>query len=175
MKPKRHAPAPATIATVERETGLSKDSLRVWERRYGFPRPKRDSNGERVYPADQVERLRMISRLIDGGFRPGKIVNAPMSELIAHARTLGNKAPAPLEASSDQQHVLQLLKEHRQVELRQRLEQMLMRLGVPIIFHSGHADNGRLLARYPEARSAGKPCPAETIASHLVQATSRQM
>ena len=55
------------------------------------------------------------------------------------------------------------------------LADVLMRLGVPIIFHSGHADNGRLLARYPDARSAGKPCPAETIASHLVQATSRQM
>jgi hypothetical protein len=25
------------IAAVERETGLGKDTLRVWERRYGFP------------------------------------------------------------------------------------------------------------------------------------------
>jgi len=55
------------------------------------------------------------------------------------------------------------------------LADALMRLGVPIIFHSGHADNGRLLARYPDARSAGKPCPAELIASHLIQATSRHM
>jgi DNA-binding response OmpR family regulator len=55
------------------------------------------------------------------------------------------------------------------------LADMLMKLGVPIIFHSGHADNGRLLARYPQARSAGKPCPSEVIASHLVQATSRVM
>ena len=36
-----------SIATVERETGLSKDTLRMWERRYGFPRPARDDNGER--------------------------------------------------------------------------------------------------------------------------------
>ena len=36
------------IAAVERETGLSKDTLRVWERRYGFPRPLRDANGERA-------------------------------------------------------------------------------------------------------------------------------
>ena len=27
------------ISAVERETGLSKDTLRVWERRYGFPQP----------------------------------------------------------------------------------------------------------------------------------------
>ncbi|MDE2261476.1 MAG: MerR family transcriptional regulator [Gammaproteobacteria bacterium] len=55
----------ATIAAVERETGLSKGTLRVWGRRYGFPLPARDSRGERVYPADQVEKLRVISRLLD--------------------------------------------------------------------------------------------------------------
>ncbi|MGA0116507.1 MAG: MerR family transcriptional regulator, partial [Burkholderiales bacterium] len=32
------------IAAVERDTGLSKDTLRVWERRYGFPAPVRDQN-----------------------------------------------------------------------------------------------------------------------------------
>ena len=39
------------ISAVERETGLSKDTLRMWERRYGFPAPGRDAQGERVYPA----------------------------------------------------------------------------------------------------------------------------
>jgi DNA-binding transcriptional regulator YiaG len=38
------------IAAVERDTGLSKDTLRVWERRYGFPQPARDGAGERLYP-----------------------------------------------------------------------------------------------------------------------------
>ena len=52
------------IAAVERDTGLSKDTLRVWERRYGFPQPVRDTFDERVYPADQVERLRLIARLL---------------------------------------------------------------------------------------------------------------
>ena len=33
-----------SIAAVERDTGLSKDTLRVWERRYGFPSPGRDAN-----------------------------------------------------------------------------------------------------------------------------------
>ena len=32
------------ISAVERETGLSKDVLRIWERRYGFPEPRRDDN-----------------------------------------------------------------------------------------------------------------------------------
>jgi len=42
--------AAASIAAVERDTGLAKDTLRVWERRYGFPAPARDANGERLYP-----------------------------------------------------------------------------------------------------------------------------
>lgn len=62
------------IAAVERDTGLSKDTLRVWERRYGFPQPQRDALGERAYPAAQVERLRLIKRLIDQGLRPGALI-----------------------------------------------------------------------------------------------------
>ncbi len=54
------------------------------------------------------------------------------------------------------------------------LADLLMQLKVPIIFHSGHADPHGLIARYPGAHTAGKPCPAELIASYLVQATRRQ-
>ncbi|MDP1927681.1 MAG: MerR family transcriptional regulator [Thiobacillus sp.] len=62
------------IASVERETGLSKDTLRVWERRYGFPTPERDANGERLYAPTQVQRLTQIKRLMDRGHRPGKLL-----------------------------------------------------------------------------------------------------
>ena len=55
----RRAEAAVSIAAVERETGLSKDTLRVWERRYGFPTPARDGKGERVYSSAQLERLRL--------------------------------------------------------------------------------------------------------------------
>ena len=44
-----------SIAEVERETGLGKDTLRVWERRYGFPVPLRDALGERAYPDEQLQ------------------------------------------------------------------------------------------------------------------------
>ena len=67
-----------SIAAVERDTGLSKDTLRVWERRYGFPMPERDAIGERAYPLDQVEKLRIVKRLMDGGHRPGRVVPMPV-------------------------------------------------------------------------------------------------
>lgn len=52
------------------------------------------------------------------------------------------------------------------------LADVLVRLGVPIIFHSGHADSNALLSRYPGARSASKPCAANLIATYLVQVTA---
>lgn len=74
-----------SIAAVERDTGLSKDTLRVWEKRYGFPTPMRDAQGERCYPLDQVERLRLIKRLLDVGHRPGRVVALPVTDLQALA------------------------------------------------------------------------------------------
>ena len=80
-----HAPC-LSIAAVERETRLSKDVLRVWEKRYGFPAPGRDANGERCYPLDQVERLRLVKRLMDQGLRPGRLLRLAEDELARLAR-----------------------------------------------------------------------------------------
>lgn len=73
------APAPASgpvvaIAVAERLTGVPKDSLRVWERRYGFPNPGRDGFDERTYTPADIEKLKVIKRLMDIGHRPGKLV-----------------------------------------------------------------------------------------------------
>ena len=94
MNPSEHAPAPPlwSIAAVERDTGLSKDTLRVWERRYGFPQPARDAAGDRVYPPEQVDRLHTIRRLLDAGHRPGRVVALAPAALQALAEA------APLSA-----------------------------------------------------------------------------
>ncbi len=83
-----------TISAVERETGLSKDTLRAWERRYGFPKPARDARGDRRYSAVQVERLRKIKRLVDAGFRPSKVIGAdgPFEAMLSHVKPDESKA-----------------------------------------------------------------------------------
>ena len=48
------------ISAVEREAGLSKDVLRMWECRYGFPKPGRDDNGEREYAPADIAKLRTM-------------------------------------------------------------------------------------------------------------------
>ncbi|MFN2120597.1 MAG: MerR family transcriptional regulator, partial [Anaerolineales bacterium] len=52
--------------------------MRIWERRYGFPLPERNEQGERLYPDDQVARLLTIRKLIDHGMRPNRVV--PLDE-----------------------------------------------------------------------------------------------
>lgn len=79
-----------SIGSVERDTGIGRDTLRVWERRYGFPAPERDARGERVYSALQIRRLQLIRRLLDQGLRPGKVVpldDEALSELSDAAPT----------------------------------------------------------------------------------------
>jgi len=63
-----------TIGAVERDSGIARDTLRIWERRYGFPEPLRNDKGERIYSAAQLRRLQRIRRLLDQGLRPGKVV-----------------------------------------------------------------------------------------------------
>ena len=67
-----------SIGMVERDTGIGRDTLRVWERRYGFPEPVRNDKGERIYPAAQLRRLQQVRRLLDQGLRPGKLL--PLSD-----------------------------------------------------------------------------------------------
>lgn len=119
------------IAAVERDTGLAKDTLRVWERRYGFPSPARDNNGERVYPADQVDKLRLIRRLIDQGLRPAKLIGldpAALSELLGGlAATPPSGDPA---RSAQFETILKFVRLHLHEDLRRSLQQLLMKLGL---------------------------------------------
>lgn len=72
-----------TLAAVERDTGLSKDTLRSWEHLYGFPAPMQDAAGERHYPPDQVERLRLIKRVLEAGYAPAQALPMTPDELRA--------------------------------------------------------------------------------------------
>lgn len=120
-----------SIASVERETGLSRETLRIWERRYGFPKPLRDANGDRVFNAAEVERLLLIKRLLEMGHRPGQVVPLPVEAL----RRLGQSAPAgaqPTGAADDALlgECVRLLGRGRLEELRAILERRLSRVGL---------------------------------------------
>lgn len=117
------------ISAVERETGLSKDVLRMWERRYGFPKPGRDENGERQYTVSEIAKLRSIKRLMDVGMRPGKIIALSQEELnaMADARAGARKDIVPPALERD---ILTMLKTHDVTGLQHTLANLLMRQGL---------------------------------------------
>jgi MerR family transcriptional regulator, light-induced transcriptional regulator len=130
MKPQPLLVSPGLpIASVERETGLSKDTLRVWERRYGFPTPERDANGERLYAPVQVRRLAQIKRLMDRGHRPGKLLTLDEAALLALDDTRST-----LPATPDEQQLdvwLQLVKLHNSDALQRQFYREMAKRGLP--------------------------------------------
>jgi methanogenic corrinoid protein MtbC1 len=74
---------PAGVADVERATGIPRATLRMWERRYGFPCPQRDVRGERFYDEAQIAKLRLIVTLTSRGHRPGRLIGMVPDELQA--------------------------------------------------------------------------------------------
>jgi len=111
------------ITEVERLTGIRQGTLRMWERRYGFPRPLRDQHGDRVYPVDQVERLQDARRLMLQGARPGRI-------FAADGDPGALSLPAPIQPSSQHQPLIGLLRSYRLAELHAQFQFRLMRLGL---------------------------------------------
>lgn len=47
-------------------------TLRAWERRYGVPIPRRTPSAYRLYSADDVELVRRMRELVDGGIAPAE-------------------------------------------------------------------------------------------------------
>ncbi|MDD2729187.1 MerR family transcriptional regulator [Malikia sp.] len=116
------------IAEIERDTGLGKDTLRVWERRYGFPTPLRDTRGDRLYDPPQLERLLRIKRLLDLGHRAGKVVPLALPALEHLLQTSCQAADPPDAAALDDW--LERLKHGKPAELRVALQQELRQLGL---------------------------------------------
>lgn len=117
------------ISAVERETGLSKDVLRMWERRYAFPKPGRDDNGERQYAVIEVAKLRAIKRLMDVGMRPGKIIHNSQDELDALAQTRAREGRDTI-APALERDAIGMLQGHDAPALQHALANMLMRQGL---------------------------------------------
>lgn len=66
-----------SIGDVVRATGIGEDTLRAWERRYGFPLPRREPSGHRRYAPEEVERiLRLVAERDRGISLPAAIERA---------------------------------------------------------------------------------------------------
>ena len=129
LRPSSQSTVAVNIAGAERTTGLSKDTLRAWERRYGFPTPKRDTAGERLYSAEQIERLRLLKRLVDAGERPGRLMELSTGELEARLQQRAS-ASGPADEQAGVEAYVEVLKSHDVDKLRRHLGRARERLGL---------------------------------------------
>src|SRR5438445_9777749 len=115
------------IREVVRITGLRREQLYMWQRRYGFPDPSRDGFGDRVYPPDQVARLKLIKQLLSEGWRAGAVV--PLAESALQSMLgIAVEDPAPLPGEIET--AVKLLAEHRVGELQNHLSKLLVGQGL---------------------------------------------
>jgi DNA-binding transcriptional MerR regulator len=100
-----------THSEVERLTGLSREVIRKWELRYGFPQPTRGERGQRRYSVQDVEKLSLLRRLVDSGMRAGAIVPLALGEVqaLVEARRTPHATPTTPDSEVMAQEVQGLM------------------------------------------------------------------
>jgi DNA-binding transcriptional MerR regulator/methylmalonyl-CoA mutase cobalamin-binding subunit len=71
-----------SIGALSQATGVPTNTLRTWERRYGYPAPERTSGGHRIYSTDHVEQLRLVTDALERGHRPANVLTISRAELV---------------------------------------------------------------------------------------------
>lgn len=84
-----------TVKHVARMTGISADTVRMWERRYGVVQPARSEGGYRLYDEGAVRRLAAMQALVAAGWSPRLAAE--------QVKTGGAVVPPDVDADSDAQ------------------------------------------------------------------------
>ncbi len=88
-----HAPA-FNLKAVIRETGLTPETLRAWERRYGLVKPQRTPGGHRLYSQYDIQMLKwLVARQREG---------LSISRAVEMWRSMENNGQDPLEPARPQ-------------------------------------------------------------------------
>ena len=81
------------VGEIERETGFSKDLLRKWRQRFGFPSLAVTTGAPVGYSRETIRHLLLIRRLLEAGFRPSMVVGKSLLELDRLCRALAVDIP----------------------------------------------------------------------------------
>ncbi len=119
------------IGAVARMTGVDEHTLRIWERRYGFPKPERSSGGARLYRIEDVRKLRLITQALSRGHRPGEVVAKDVQSLEALLLAgLPELAPVSEDpAAREREQILSALRREDVDGVRSGLRRLAMMLG----------------------------------------------
>ena len=87
------------IHRVAKLTGLSKDVIRVWERRHGLVKPSRSSNRYREYSDEEVALLRFVKAQMEQGATIGALAEEGRDSLVVRMRVV-----TPVSVEEQQPH-----------------------------------------------------------------------
>lgn len=117
MPVKQPHPTPSgghTISVVAERAGLSRDVLRVWERRYQAVEPARTAGGQRLYSDEQLERFILLAEATRAGRSIGSIASLSSDALkrlaaddeAARSRASAGTAPTSIPVPSADHHTV---------------------------------------------------------------------
>jgi MerR family transcriptional regulator, light-induced transcriptional regulator len=90
------------IGEVSRRTGVARELLRAWERRYGLLRPQRTDGGFRLYSLDDVRRVRAMREHLAAGISAAQAAALAANEAApAAAQPVTAGAAAQLDRALD--------------------------------------------------------------------------
>jgi len=115
-----------SIADIEHETGITRETLRKWEQRYNFPVPQRNQRGERTYNNEQLERLQLIKKLLDSGLQPSRLAGLDLQQLQQMVMQVNNHPDTP----PDVELLINTLRDGKVNALRALLNELLQRYGL---------------------------------------------
>jgi len=85
------------LKVVLKETGLTADALRAWERRYGLPVPQRSAGGHRLYSQRDIETIKWLIRRQTEGLSISRAVDLWKEQLASGTDPLaGSVQTGPL-------------------------------------------------------------------------------
>ncbi|MBL9103059.1 MAG: MerR family transcriptional regulator [Myxococcales bacterium] len=140
-------------------TGVSAATLRAWERRYGIPAPQRTASAYRLYSDRDIEMIRRVRELCEGGVAP-----AQAAEMVRGGRG-GREEAVRIEADTTELAIRNIL------AAVERLDADMIEAAVRMAMYSGPTTSlfdrvyGPVLAEVGERWSAGTMNAAQ---EHLV-------
>ena len=162
------------ISVVAERTGLSRDVLRVWERRYAAVEPMRTATGQRLYSNEHIDRFRLLAAATKHGRTISLVAGLKTDALRRLVTEDEAERPAPAAASSARTHaehaqLAEVALEHARAldgsALNRELRRTIARHGIPVFLEDVVPT---LMYRLGEEWRAGRL----TIANeHLASAT----
>jgi methanogenic corrinoid protein MtbC1 len=90
---------------VAERTGLSRDVIRVWERRYAAVEPDRSPGGQRLYTDDQVRRFQLLAAATKSGRSIKTVARLSTAELERIIADDEAHRPAALASTTESAHM----------------------------------------------------------------------